>query len=82
MPKAYSDIECPPYRLPDPAPADASIMALAARASAAADAYRDQVNGRADYPACFRAAGVLARATGELATAIADSVACGNNSLS
>lgn len=76
------DIHCPPYAQPKPqAPTD-SILELASRASAASNRYRDMMNARASFRETMRAAGRLARATDELAAAIADAVACGNNQLS
>jgi hypothetical protein len=74
--------DCPPYDGAIPVPADASILELAARASAAADRFQSAMDARKPYPACIRLAGTLARATQALSTAIADSVACGDNSLS
>jgi hypothetical protein len=76
------DYDCPPYDGATPVPAGASILELAARASAAADRFTSAMDAREPYPTCIRLAGSLARATQALSTAIADSVACGDNSLS
>jgi hypothetical protein len=76
------DYDCPPYDGATPAPAGASILELAARASAVANRFQSAMDAREPYPACVRLAGTLARATQALSTAIADSVACGDNSLS
>jgi hypothetical protein len=75
------DYDCPPYDGATPAPAGANILELAARASAAADRFQSAMDAREPYSACVRLASTLARATQALSTAIADSVACGSDSL-
>lgn len=84
---AYNDIDCQRYIPSAPVDVDGSgrplsILALASRASAAADYYRSTIDARADYPTSFRAGRALARAVDALTNAIADSVATGDNRLS
>jgi len=76
------DYDCPPYAAAVSPPADATILDLAALAARAADDYCTAMDNRADYRMTLRTAGALARATQALTTAIADAVACGDNSLS
>jgi hypothetical protein len=74
------DIHCPPY-VP-PKAGNGTILELAARAGHAVNRYRATVDNRGDFDATIRAAAALSRATQDLTTAIADAVACGDNSLS
>jgi hypothetical protein len=77
------DIHCPPYAQPElRSEVTGSILALASRASAASNAYRHTMDARLSFRETMRAAGRLARATDELAAAIADAVACGDSCLS
>ena len=78
-----SDYDCPPWygALEDTTPAD-TILDLVARASVAVERYRAAMDARADYRTTLSVAGQLARATEALVTAIADAVACGENTLS
>lgn len=79
----FQDLDCRPYYGRQSAlPSDATILDYAAQASDAAGRYQRAMDARADYPTCIRLASSLARATQALATAIADAVACGNNTLS
>jgi hypothetical protein len=73
---------CPPtyLRLP-PLPSDATLLDYAARASMAANRFQTAMDARTAYPVCVRLGAELARATQALSTAIADSVACGSDSL-
>lgn len=75
-----NDIVCPPYRPPDD-DGPASIFALAARASAAANRYRRLMDERADFRETVCAASNLARATERLTAAIADAVAEGDGQI-
>jgi len=74
------DLDCPPYVVP-PSGDDSSILALAARASHAVEAYRATVDARKGFDETIRAARQLAIATQCLTSAIADAVATGENSL-
>jgi len=74
------DINCPPYVIP-PSGDDGSILALASKASHAVELYRATVDARKGFDETIRAARQLAIATQCLTTAIADAVACGDNSL-
>lgn len=75
------DIHCPPYSQLKPLDPTTSILELASRASAASNAYRAAMGDCAGFRETMRAAGHLARATDELAAAIADAVACGDSRL-
>lgn len=77
-----SDLRCPPSDHAEPTPAPVTILEHAAAASDAANYYRAVMDDRADFRTMINAAAALARATHALTTAIADSVACGDNSLS
>jgi hypothetical protein len=76
-----NEIDCPPYVVPSSGD-DASILALAARASHAVDVYRATVDARKGFDETIRAARQLAIVTQCLTSAIADAVACGDNRLS
>lgn len=77
-----SDLRCPPSHHARPTIEPATILEHAAAASDAANYYRTVMDDRADFRTTVNAAAALARATHALTTAIADSVACGDNSLS
>lgn len=78
------DIDCP---VPDAYVRDAgdypkTILGYAARASDAANAYRATIDARRSFEDTMRAGRRMAIAVDALTTAIADSVACGENTLS
>lgn len=82
------DIRCPPYQAPD-AYRDSdgngnplSIMARVADAERCAQRWRWHMDTRQPFDATLRAAANMARAIDSVARAVADSVACGNDSLS
>lgn len=81
MTPRWSDLDCPPY-VPPRSGDETSILALAARASDAANRYRAAIDARCDFDTTLRLSGALARATQSLTTAIADAVATGDNRLS
>jgi hypothetical protein len=78
------DIDCPVPSdyAPVLAGSPRTILDYAALASDAANRYQLAMDAREPYPACIRLASALARATAALATAIADGVAVGSNTLS
>jgi hypothetical protein len=76
-----TDIHCPPASLPQRDSEPTSILTLASRLNAASNAYRAAMESRAPFRETLTAAGKLARAADALTSAIADAVACGENSL-
>lgn len=78
------EFDCPPSEYDDvcPKPAPVTILDYAALANDAANRWQQAMDARVDYRTMMSASGKLARATQALATAIADSVACGDNRLS
>lgn len=79
-----SELRCPPTEFVNlrQLPADATILDYAARASEVSNRWRAVMDARADFRTTISAAGAMARAIDDLTTAIADSVACGDNRLS
>lgn len=75
----HFELRCPPV---NPGGAPQTILELAADLTSASDRYRASMDAREDFRVVLRHAGSLARAADALTTAIADAVACGDNSLS
>lgn len=77
----FSELRCPPVH-PEGLRAPQTILELASELASASDRYRASMDAREDFRVVLRHAGSLARAADALTTAIADAVACGDNSLS
>lgn len=82
MRRAQPIDDCPAYPAHRDDVAPPSILELASRASAAANDFQSAMDDRASFDHMMRVAGVLARRTTALTTAIADAVAAGDGSLS
>lgn len=78
------ELDCPPHEFGRDChlPAPATILEHASIARDACNRWRDVMESRADLRTTFRASRALADATEALTSAIADAVACGDNTLS
>lgn len=85
---AFHDLSCRPYVVPDAyrdSDSDGnplSILARVEQAHRSAERWRWHMDTRQPFDATLRSAADMARAIDSVARAVADSVACGNDSLS